>query len=358
MGRRAHQAPRGVALALALSACASRQPDPPRQVVWSDPQPSPVVPVAAPATTPAPTPAPTPVAHPMTPAFPVLALDNLRFHEQAECARGECALEALSPFAPSSVAREDGATTLPPAMAWVHVIRPQATLRIPRWRDVDLLGVVLVGDARVERRPLQRAVSQPMTAWTAFFASEGGVVIQSASPSPTALLLVTAATTPGQATVIADTDAPRPTAPVTRDLRTLDDLAWGGGATHARIAFEAPLSTRASLGMLFASDDAPVPEHDHATAWETLAVFSAAGHLHLPAREGDVPLAARDRTVTAGSIVYVPSGVRHGWRPDGTHPLLAVQVYAPGGPEQRFRALAQGGAAPPTTSAPADRPTP
>jgi mannose-6-phosphate isomerase-like protein (cupin superfamily) len=129
----------------------------------------------------------------------------------------------------------------------------------------------------------------------------------------------------------------------TVDLVTTQDLSWAHGAVHARIAFEGPRSPRASLGVLLASDDAPVAEHLHDGAWEVLAALSAAGRLHVPAQSVpgvSAPLEARDRTVTAGSIVYVPAGVRHGWVPDGTRPLIAVQVYAPAGPEQRFRGLA------------------
>jgi hypothetical protein len=40
--------------------------------------------------------------------------------------------------------------------------------------------------------------------------------------------------------------------------------------------------------------------------------------------------------------VAVPSGVEHAFVPGGTRPFVAVQLYVPPGPEQRFRKLAAG----------------
>lgn len=316
-------------------ACASRQPDPPRQIVWThaaadaDASTAPTVVIDAAA--------PQHVARPITPILPTLTLENLRFREVSECARGECRIESRSPFAPADIAVEDGATTLPPAMAWVEVIRPGASVIIPRRPGVDVLGVVLVGDLSISRETRATAPAPPHAGrWTAFYAAEGDLAIRPFGRDAAAVLLVTAE---GAAEM---TESPPLQPVVLRDLSTLEDLSWSGGAMHARIAFEAPASPRASLGLLIASDDAHVAEHDHPTSWEVLSTLSASGRLNLPAQTvGGHALPERDRTVTDGTIAYVPSGVRHAWHPDGTHPLIAVQVYAPAGPEQRFRALAR-----------------
>lgn len=333
----------GAALALG---CASRQPDPPRQIAWTH-RPVADASVAPSAVVDA---APRVTARPITPILPTLTLENLRFREVSECARGVCRIEGRSPFAPAEVALDDGATTLPPAVAWVEVIRPGAAVVLPRRPGVDVLGVVLVGVLTIDRETRAPAAASPHAGrWTAFHAAEGDVALRPVGRDAAAALIVTAEG------VAEETESPPMQNVALRDLSTLEDLTWEGGAMHARIAFEAPASSRASLGLLIASDDARVAEHTHATSWEVLSAFSASGRLNLPAQTvAGRALPERDRTVTDGTIAYVPAGVRHAWHPDGTHPLIAVQVYAPAGPEQRFRALARSSEAtqnPPAASA-------
>ena len=47
----------------------------------------------------------------------------------------------------------------------------------------------------------------------------------------------------------------------------------------------------------------------------------------------------------AGEILAVPPGTRHSWQPDPGSTLVAVQIYDPPGPEQRFVGLAKAAAA-------------
>ncbi|MFO0604713.1 MAG: cupin domain-containing protein [Polyangiales bacterium] len=342
---------RRFALAAALAAgCAARRPEPVGRVVWVDPPPNAPAPDANAPDASAPA-APANPPRPMVAALPTLALDNLRFRDTHECARGEC-VHARSPLAPAEVATDDGATALPPASAWVQVIRPGATVRVPADPAIDLLGVTLVGAVSLDQAPSPRSAAPTAPAWTAFRYGGAGAVLRASGTTPAAVLLVTA-TGPATPSAEADAGARGPYRAVTRDLSATETLTWAGGAMHARIAFDATTSPRASLEVLFASDDAPVAEHAHPGAWETLVALSAAGHLHLPAqRVGERDLPARDRTVTDGTIVYVPADVRHAWVPDGTHPLVAIQLYSPPGPEQRFRTLA----APPSPAPPAPAP--
>ncbi len=338
-------------LCLGALACAAARPEPVGRIVWIDPPPGTPYPDAATPTDasaepPAPSAAPAAPPRPMVAVLPTLTLDNLRFRDTSECARGAC-VHPRSPLAPAAVASDDGATTLPPTNAWLQVIRPGASVRVPHDVAIDLLGVTLTGTAVLDEI-VPRATRAPSAPpWTAFRYPGAGAVLRASGASPVALLLITAT-----GAISPESGAPIPTRTtpyrvVTRDLNATETLTWAGGAMHARIAFEATSSPRASLELLFASDDAPVLEHAHPGAWETLVALSAAGHLHLPAqRVGERDLSARDRTVTDGTIVYVPADVRHAWQPDGTHPLVAIQVYSPPGPEQRFRALA----APPTPS--------
>jgi len=336
-------------LVLLALACAARRPEPVGRVVFIDPPPgTPYPDASAPAdASAAPDASPARPPRPMVAVLPTLTLDNLRFRDVSECARGAC-VHPRSPLAPAAVAAEDGATTLPPTSAWVQIIRPGASVRVPHDSAIDLLGVTLTGTAVLDEVVPRAAAAPTARPWTAFRYPGAGAVLRASGAAPVALLLVTAT-----GTISPESGAPIPARTslyraVTRDLTAAETLTWANGAMHARIAFDATDSPRASLELLFASDDAPVAEHAHPGSWETLVALSAAGHLHLPAqRVGERDLPVHDRTVTDGTIVYVPADVRHAWAPDGTHPLVAVQVYSPPGPEQRFRALGH-----PTTPTP------
>lgn len=115
-------------------------------------------------------------------------------------------------------------------------------------------------------------------------------------------------------------------------------LTWPGGAKGAmtaRLDVGVEVSPEAYLGRL--EGTAGVPEHVHAGSWEVLFALEGAGTLRLdgaPVRVGP------------GDVVLVPAGKRHAWTPDPGTRLRAVQMYVPPGPEQRFKALAAGAAAP------------
>jgi mannose-6-phosphate isomerase-like protein (cupin superfamily) len=49
------------------------------------------------------------------------------------------------------------------------------------------------------------------------------------------------------------------------------------------------------------------------------------------------------RSIEGGKVTMVPKGLQHEWVPGGTKSLLALQLYCPPGPEQRFRTLAGAG---------------
>jgi hypothetical protein len=72
-----------------------------------------------------------------------------------------------------------------------------------------------------------------------------------------------------------------------------------------------------------------------------LGVLRADGTLRRAAAEagsGAADLAAI--RIADGAIAAIPTGALHAWEPDGTKPLVAVQLYVPPGPEQRFKQLA------------------
>ncbi len=118
------------------------------------------------------------------------------------------------------------------------------------------------------------------------------------------------------------------------------ELTWGGGAMHAHLDVLDPLGGVAYLGRL--EGTSKVGEHAHDASWEVLA-----------AAEGSGTLTVAGKAVRVGprSVVVIPPGTKHAWTPDEGSHLVAVQLYGPPGPEQRFKLLAaaeaaDGGAAP------------
>ena len=107
------------------------------------------------------------------------------------------------------------------------------------------------------------------------------------------------------------------------------DLAWAGGAMHAHLDLEKAVSPDVYVGRI--EGTAPVAEHDHATSWEVLCAIEASGTFTLDG----VP-----KHIAGPQIIAVPPGRKHSWQPDPGSRLVAVQVYAPPGPEQRFKTLA------------------
>src|SRR5262249_17454848 len=137
------------------------------------------------------------------------------------------------------------------------------------------------------------------------------------------------------------------------DFNERADLAWGNGAYHARIGWE-PSKYRFGtangkgpkqwdvddkpalvMSILRFSKDAPVAEHIHPNERECLAILEGAGQRVLKPEGGE----QKDVTVEPGLLACIPAAMVHAWKPAGTTPFLAVQAYAPPGPEQRFKKL-------------------
>lgn len=113
-------------------------------------------------------------------------------------------------------------------------------------------------------------------------------------------------------------------------------LEWAGGTMSAHLDVAPPanadgggLSPELYLGRL--EGTAGVAEHNHPTSWEILAAVEANGTFVLEGTEG---------RLGPRQIVAVPPGARHAWKPEPGSKLVAVQMYTPPGPEQRFVALA------------------
>lgn len=290
-----------------------------------------VAPLGPPPTKPAA--ASTPVASPVSGALPRDLSAPLSPH--ASCDKPSCDVGGLFPKGAA-----DGAA---PAAVWTQDIgKIDGVVTMPRHAGVDLYGVVLRGAVRLEATPGKRG--DALGVWKAFRVPGAGVAVVAVEAQSRVLLAVVTGGEP-----VADAAArlardgasvswkQRPAAVEVADLAAAADLAWAGGAMHARTAFAGD-GQRASLGVLIASADATVAQHQHDGSWEVLAALRASGMAKRAAGPGATDLAAIP--VEDGAVVAMPKATQHAWMPGGKKPLVAVQLYVPPGPEQRFKQLA------------------
>lgn len=188
---------------------------------------------------------------------------------------------------------------------WSQHIDAEAVLEIPKEDERTTYGVVLAGAVDVD--------DEPVGVWQAF---RSGASVQITSGAPADL-------------VIARVTGPSAAALSVVDIAGQRDLVFAGGSSHVRIVFE---DGPASLQVMLTSRDAPVPKHQHEKAWEVIGLLSANGTFSM----GGDPVAA-----SAERILAIPPATEHAWQPAGDMPLLAVQLYVPPGPEQRFKQLAE-----------------
>lgn len=103
-------------------------------------------------------------------------------------------------------------------------------------------------------------------------------------------------------------------------------LPFAGGKLRVKIFYD-EASGHGAFSLLDADADLSVPEHVHETSAEVLFIESGNGTMIL----GEERFA-----IEPGRVIYVPPNTNHGYVA-GTEPMRALQVYAPPGPEQRFR---------------------
>jgi mannose-6-phosphate isomerase-like protein (cupin superfamily) len=98
-----------------------------------------------------------------------------------------------------------------------------------------------------------------------------------------------------------------------------------GGQGSATIYLDG-LNEPLAIDQITARAGTKVPAHQHAGSDELLYIVSGKGMTTI----GGKPVFS-----AAGTILRIPAGVEHSLSVD--EPLVALQVYAPGGPEQRFK---------------------
>ncbi|GAC1352710.1 MAG: hypothetical protein NVS3B20_13080 [Polyangiales bacterium] len=242
--------------------------------------------------------------------------------------------------------RESVGADASPVFLWEERIPRKTMMVFPRDAEVDLYGVLIEGEVSVMADDIKEKQKR-IYPWIAFRAPGAGVNLF--AKEPTRIILAIVSRQPNAPVVQAIQSitqkrgavawSKRPSPVVSIELNNQPDLSWGGGAYHAHLGFDGTSdgAPTASVAILSASKNAPIPEHVHASEWEMLAVIEGDGfHLTKKPSAG----ALERLRVSPGALISVPPGVPHGWEPAGTQALTAIQLYSPPGPEQRFRKLA------------------
>jgi quercetin dioxygenase-like cupin family protein len=95
--------------------------------------------------------------------------------------------------------------------------------------------------------------------------------------------------------------------------------------------------TNAYFGMLEADPGVEIPRHEHAGSAEILYVVQGAGELTIGSEK--VPFGPE-------TAIHIPDGQPHAAKFIGPDKTIMLQLYAPAGPEQRFKAAAPPAPAP------------
>lgn len=154
------------------------------------------------------------------------------------------------------------------------------------------------------------------------------VTFQAEEDSEVLLAMVRDAAHPFPDAIDADaTSAGRRVRVVNRESH--EALPFAGGKLRVKIFYEQEDDQRAhgALSLLDGDADLGVPEHVHEESAEVLFIESG---------DGTMILGEERFALEPGKVVYVPPNTNHGYEP-GTQALRAMQIYAPPGPEQRFR---------------------
>ncbi len=109
----------------------------------------------------------------------------------------------------------------------------------------------------------------------------------------------------------------------------VDSHSFADGKITAKVVLDAQNTgnPEAALTLLRLKEGAVVPMHTHTSA-ELLVVMAGAGK---------VVGAGGTFGVAAHSTIYIPAGVPHSFVHTGAAPIELIQLYAAGGPEQRFK---------------------
>jgi mannose-6-phosphate isomerase-like protein (cupin superfamily) len=208
---------------------------------------------------------------------------------------------------------------------------------IPNDQGLEVAGVVLAGRARLEADGTKAPIALDAP-WTTFRAPGAGLALRGVAGARVLVVVVATSGEPIAKRKPGKPWAKRSAPPTVVKLDAMPDLAWGKGAYHARIAFSPRPGDAPALAVdsLLFSPDAGVAEHVHDKQWECLVAFEGDGELVQKPGAGAADL---HDALAPGAIVCVPPNRPHSYV-HGKARLVALQVYAPPGPEERYVKLA------------------
>jgi quercetin dioxygenase-like cupin family protein len=262
--------------------------------------------------------------------------DAKPYPRRYECGAKGCNLAKLVPDTMTAQLEKDA-----PVFMFEVVMPPKVSMLIPRHTGVDCYGLLLDGEVSVLADDIKEKQKR---AWklNGFRAPGSGVNIYSKEPTRLILAFVVAGTSGTLAEQVDKFGKDKSitwgkrSSPVTSfELGAKQPISWGGGAYHARLAYEAggEGNPTASMGLLTMSKNASVAEHTHDKEWEFLAIVEGEGELHKKAG-GKTP-------ISGSTFVSVNPGNPHSFKASGSKPTIAIQMYWPPGPEQRFKKMAE-----------------
>ncbi len=271
----------------------------------------------------------------MDPALPETK-DAKPYPRRYECGGKGCNLAKLVPDTMTAQLEKDA-----PVFMFEVVMPPKVSMLIPKHAGVDLYGMLLDGEVSVLADDIKEKQKR---AWkyNGFRAPGSGVNIYSKEPTRLVLAFVVAGTSGTLAEQIDKFGKDKSitwtkrSSPVTSfELSAKQPVSWGGGAYHARIAYEAggEGNPPASMTFLMMSKNASVAEHTHDKEWEFLAIVEG---------EGEMVKKGSKTPINGSTFVSINPATPHALKPAGTKPTVAIQMYWPPGPEQRFKKLAEG----------------
>lgn len=250
------------------------------------------------------------------------------------CKDKACKLDRFVPDPSFAGAAPSGAGS--PGTLWLEELAPNSVVVLPRHHGLELLAVALGGETLVSG---DDGGAVELEQWGALRAPGLGVILKAGGDGARLVLGLAARSGTLEAALARAQQKPfevrwkkRPGPLAHVALPSAKTLTWGAGAFHARIAFGGEAPIPGSLGVLLAARSAEIKEHDHPT-WEHIAVLDGAGTMRL---------GGKDHPVNAGAVFDIPPGEKHAFVSSGKSGLVAVQMYTPSGPEQRFFKLAEG----------------
>lgn len=256
----------------------------------------------------------------------------------ASCTDKVCTLKDWLPDA--GFAKSVIKDTAAPGAMWLENVKAGSSVLVPRNQHMDVGAVVLAG--KVLATGDDGTPPHALGTWGAVRAPGAGLSLTAQGGDAKLVIAIVTDEASLDETLTATKTKPwearwrkRPRPIEVADFDKLPDLAWGGGAYHARIAWggEGDKAGRSSLELLLTSGNAPIAGHSHDGSWEIIGVLAG---------DGTMTVDGTDYPVKDGAVFQIPKGAKHAFVPGGGKGLVAVQLYTPSGPEQRFVKLAGG----------------